>query len=275
MVQAKQVLDVHVSKGITRAQSNEHLRCRSEKAREYAMSKGNYDPTREHLNFEVVQGGKIRPVDTSRSIPDRMAEILRSRGIKDPNEGLEEPKFRTVVNIIFGGSRERMQELAFGSQTVDFENNSDNSHVERKPEIEQWAKDVYTFVSGKYGEQNIAAFVVHLDELNPHVHCTLLPIKDGRFAYKEIFAGKDKFEYSERMKKLHSEFAEVNRKWGMSRGSSIAETGARHRTTEEYRRMLSEECTGKHCPTSGGAFIASLRYSTGRAKGKGAYHYGG
>ena len=243
MVQAKQVLDVHVSKGITRAQSNEHLRCRSEKAREYAMSKGNYDPTREHLNFEVVQGGKIRPVDTSRSIPDRMAEILRSRGIKDPNEGLEEPKFRTVVNIIFGGSRERMQELAFGSQTVDFENNSDNSHVERKPEIEQWAKDVYTFVSGKYGEQNIAAFVVHLDELNPHVHCTLLPIKDGRFAYKEIFAGKDKFEYSERMKKLHSEFAEVNRKWGMSRGSSIAETGARHRTTEEYRRMLSEECT--------------------------------
>ena len=56
MAQAKQVLDVHVSKGITRAQSNEHLRCRSEKAREYAMSKGNYDPTREHLNFEVVRG---------------------------------------------------------------------------------------------------------------------------------------------------------------------------------------------------------------------------
>ena len=126
---------------------------------------------------------------------------------------------------------------------MDFENNSDNSHVERKSEIEQWAKDVYTFVSGKYGEQNIAAFVVHLDELNPHVHCTLLPIKGGRFAYKEIFAGKDKFEYSERMKKLHSDFAEVNRKWGMARGSSIAETGARHRTTEEYRRMLSEECT--------------------------------
>ena len=243
MVQAKQVLDVHVSKGITRAQSNEHLRCRSEKAREYAMSKGNYDPTREQLNFEVVSGGKIRPVDTSRSIPDRMAELLRSRGIKDPNAGLDEPKYRTVVNIIFGGSRERMQELAFGNQKVDFERDSDNSHIVRKPEIEQWAKDVYTFVSGKYGEQNIAAFVVHLDELNPHVHCTLLPIKDGRFAYKDIFAGKDKFEYSERMKQLHSDFAEVNRKWGMARGSSIAETGAKHRTTEEYRRMLSEECT--------------------------------
>ena len=46
------------------------------------------------------------------------------------------------------------------------------------------------------------------------------------------------------MKQLHTDFfAEVNTKWGMSRGRSIAETGARHRTTEEYRRMLSEECT--------------------------------
>ena len=239
----KQVLDVQVSKGITAAQSNEHLRDRSERAEKYAMTKGNYDPTRKHLNFEVVPGGKIRPVDTSRNIPERMADILRFRGIKDPNEGLPEPKYRTVVNIIFGGSREHMQELAFGSQKVDYEKNADNSHIQRKADIECWAKDVYSFVSGRYGEQNIAAFIVHLDEINPHVHCTLLPIKNGRFAYKEIFAGKDKFEYSARMKQLHSDFfSEVNTKWGMSRGTCISETGARHRSTEEYRRMLSEEC---------------------------------
>lgn len=243
MMNPKQVLDVQVSKGITAAQSNEHLRDRSERAEKYAMTKGNYDPTRKHLNFEVVPGGKIRPVDTSRNIPERMADILRFRGIKDPNEGLPEPKYRTVVNIIFGGSRERMQELAFGSQKVDYEKDADNSHIQRKADIERWAKDVYSFVSGRYGEQNIAAFIVHLDEINPHVHCTLLPIKDGRFAYKEIFAGKDKFEYSARMKQLHSDFfSEVNTRWGMSRGTSISETGARHRSTEEYRRMLSEEC---------------------------------
>ena len=46
------------------------------------------------------------------------------------------------------------------------------------------------------------------------------------------------------MKQLHSDFAEVNRRWGMSRGASVSETGAKHRTTEEYRRHLSEECTG-------------------------------
>ena len=242
MANAKQVLDVQVSKGITTAQSNEHLRNRSEKAAEYALKKGNYDPTREHLNFEIVNG-KVRPVDKSRSIPDRMADSLRQRGIKDPNEGLVEPKYRTVVNIILGGSRELMRQIAFGKQDVDFEQGADNSRIVRKPEIEQWAKDAYRFISEKYGEQNISAFVVHLDEQNPHVHCTLLPIKDGKFAYKEIFAGKDKYEYSARMKQLHSDFAEVNRKWGLARGSSVSESGARHRTTEEYRRMLSEECT--------------------------------
>ena len=170
MANAKQVLDVHVSKGITVAQSNEHMRNWTEKGWKRATDLGNYDPTREHLNFEVVSGGKIRPIDKGRSIPERMAELLHKRGIKDPNEGLEEPRFRTVVNIIFGGSRTRMQELAFGKQEVDFEKGADNRHIKRKSEIERWAKDVYSFVCGRYGEQNIAAFIVHLDELNPHVH---------------------------------------------------------------------------------------------------------
>lgn len=244
MANAKQVLDVRVSKGFTAAQGNEHLRNRSKEAEKYAMSMGNYDPTRKHLNFEIAPGGKVRPIDTSRNIPERIADILSRRGIKDPNEGLIEPKYRTVVNIIFGGSRERMHELAFGTQKVDFEKYADNTRIKRKSDIERWAKDVYSFVCGRYGEQNVAAFIVHLDELNPHVHCTLLPIRDGKFAYKEIFAGKDKFEFSQRMKQLHTDFfAEVNTKWGMERGRSVAETGARHRTTEEYRRMLSEECT--------------------------------
>ena len=86
MAKAKQVLDVRVSKGITTSQSNEHQRRWTEKGWEQALEKGNYDPSREHLNFEIVSG-KVRPVDKSRSIPERMAEILDRRGIKDPNEG--------------------------------------------------------------------------------------------------------------------------------------------------------------------------------------------
>ena len=235
-------MDMRPSKGITTAQSDEHQRRWTEKGWQHAVGSGNYDPTREHLNFEIVRG-KVQPVDKRTSIPERMAQNLRERGIKDPNEGLAEPRFRTVVNFIFGGSRDRMRELAFGNQKVDFEHGADNSGIKRREDIERWAKDVYDFVAGKYGEENIVAFVVHVDELNPHVHCTLLPIRNGRFAYRDIFAGKDKYEFSDRMKQLHSDFALVNAKWGMSRGSSISETGAKHRSTEEYRRQLSDQCT--------------------------------
>lgn len=242
MANAKQVMDFRPSKGITTAQSNEHQRRWTDKGWERAVSIGNYDPTREYLNFEI-KAGKVCQVDKSKSIPERMDESLSARGIKDPNSGLEEPRFRTVVNFIFGGSRERMQEIAFGEQKVNFEKGADNSQIERCKEIEEWAKDVYSFVSDKYGEENIVSFVVHLDELNPHAHCTLLPIQENKFAYKQIFAGKDKYEFSARMKQLHSDFAEMNKRWGMSRGTSVSESGARHRTTEEYRRHLSEECT--------------------------------
>lgn len=54
MAKAKQVLDVRVSKGITTSQSNEHQRRWTEKGWEQALEKGNYDPSREHLNFEIV-----------------------------------------------------------------------------------------------------------------------------------------------------------------------------------------------------------------------------
>lgn len=242
MATAKQVMDFQPSKGISTAQSNERQRRWTEKGWQSAMAQGNYDRSRERLNFEI-RGGKVRPIDKSRSIPQRMADILQNRGIKDPNEGLEEPRFRTVVNFIFGGSRKRMTELAFGNQKVDLAHGADNSHLHRRTDIEEWAKDIYRFVADKFGEENIVAFIIHLDETNPHVHCTLLPIKDGRFAYKRIFAGKDKYEFSARMKTLHNDIAEVNKRWGLERGTSVSETGARHRTTEEYRRQLSEQCT--------------------------------
>ena len=97
-------------------QSDEHQRNWTEKGWDWATKHGNYDRSREHLNFEVVKGGIIQPVDKSRTITGHMADNLRERDITDPNAKLCEPKYRTVANIIFGGSRERMHEIAFGNQ---------------------------------------------------------------------------------------------------------------------------------------------------------------
>lgn len=239
---SKQVMDIKVTKGLASV-GNEELRDWTEKGWNQAMREGNYDRSREHLNFEIGPGGMVAPIDKSRPLTRRMAENLASRGIKDPNEGLAEPRFRTVVNFIFGGSTERMRELAFGNQKVDFESKGGNEHIRRMPEIEKWAQDIYRFVADKYGEENIVSFIVHCDEKNPHVHCALLPIdKDKKFAFKKIFHGQNRIDYKNYLLALHDELAKVNEKWGLTRGVSIAETGARHRSTEEYRRWLANEC---------------------------------
>ena len=119
---------------------------------------------------------------------------------------------------------------------MDWEHGADNSDLKRMPEIEAWAKDAYVFMCKKFGEQNIAAFVVHLDEANPHVHCTVLPLTEkNRFSFKKIFTkGVNTREaLVEYMESLHTEYAEeVGLKYGMERGDSIKETGAVHRTTE-------------------------------------------
>lgn len=240
----KQVMDIRPGKGMTVGQSDEHQRNWTAKGWDWAVSHGNYDPARETLNFEVSRDGKIVPVDKSKTIPKKMAEILAGRGIKDPNEGLAEPKFRTVVNIIFGGNRGRMHELAFGSQKVDVSPGVQNPGLKRMPEIEQWALDMYRFSCNKWGKENIISFIVHLDEMNPHIHATVLPIDKAkqRISFNSVFGGNI-YAFKEYITSLHDELAIVNRKWGLERGTNILETGARHRSTEEYRRELSRDCT--------------------------------
>lgn len=248
----KNVIDMRPGKGFTTSQSNEHLRRMADKE-SAKKAQWNYDPSRERLNFEIGKGGVVKEVDKTKSIPQRIKENLEVRGIKDPNISLinqgKDPYYRTVANFILGGNREVMRNLAFGNQKVDWEHGADNSDLKRMPEIEAWAKDAYAFMCKKYGEQNIAAFVVHLDETNPHCHCTVLPItKKNKFSFFGVFlkGNNTKNALSEYMDSLHTEYAEeVGLKYGMERGDSIKETGAVHRTTEEYRRKLWKDAQKK------------------------------
>lgn len=248
----KNVIDMRPGKGFTTSQSNEHLRRLADKE-SAKKAQWNYAPSRERLNFEIGKGGVVKEVDKTKSIPQRIKENLEARGIKDPNIPLinqgKDPYYRTVANFILGGNREVMRNLAFGNQKVNWEHGADNFGLKRMPEIEAWAKDAYAFMCKKYGEQNIAAFVVHLDETNPHVHCTVLPItKKNKFSFFGVFlkGNNTKDALSEYMDSLHTEYAEeVGLKYGMERGDSIKETGAVHRTTEEYRRKLWKDAQEK------------------------------
>ena len=242
---AKQVFDLREGKGMSAGQSTEHLRNYSVMDPD-AKKFGYYDPTRVNLNFEVGRGGVIKPVNKHYSIVQRFKDNLRRRGIEDPNEikrkkGLE-PNRNTVANIILGGSRDQMHKLAFGDQQIDLAKGADNRHVIRHPEIEKWAQDMYNYVARRFGEENIIAFVVHLDEKNPHVHCTLVPVNEkNKISYHDVF-GHDKEEARRTFLSLHNEVAEINKQYGLERGTDINTTGARHRTSEEYWQWLKDRC---------------------------------
>ena len=158
----KQVIDVRAAKSFTTMQSNEHLRIAANGAFKNVKSH-NFDPSREHLNFEV-KDGNIVPVDKKTSIPKRIAQSLAARGIINPNAGLKIPKYRTHADIILGGSREQMRKLAFGEQEVDFSrcdpnnlNDERNKNIMRSKAIEEWAIDSYKFIEKKFGKENISA----------------------------------------------------------------------------------------------------------------------
>lgn len=126
-------------------------------------------------------------------------------------------------------------------QVVNLKKGADNSNIVRHPEIEEWAKDMYKFVCERFGEPNIASFIVHLDETNPHAHCTMLPItENNKFSWKSYF-GELKTDGLRIYSSLHNDIAKINQKYGLERGDRISETGARHRSTEEYHAELREK----------------------------------
>ena len=171
MTGRKQVMDMRsTTNGVSAQESDEQQRnwTKAQWEKKTKDSLSNYDPTRAKLNFEVVRGGIVQPIDTSKTIAQKMADNLAARGIKDPNARPGAVmKRRTVAQFIFGGNRERMHELAFGNQIVDLSKGADNSAITRCKNIEEWAKDVYGFMAKRFGEDNIISFYVHLDEKNP------------------------------------------------------------------------------------------------------------
>lgn len=240
MSSPKQMMDFKPVKSVAAGVSNEHQRNWSDELfeRKAKNPDHNYDRTRTALNFQVGPGGKITAVDKSRRIGDRVEEIIKNH--LRPDARVTAISNRAVM-VVFGGNRERMREMAFGSQMLN-EYEETNGHLVRQLEIERWAKDIYGFVCREFGEENVASFIVHLDEMGSHAHCVFVPLTaDGRLSSKEVLGGKNKFEAKQHMRDLHTRLAEVNRKYGLDRGDDIYETGARHRSTAEYNRDLHRE----------------------------------
>lgn len=239
---------------------------------------GVRDWSRASLNFEVVIGkhGKpvVQPIDHAKpSLQERWQRRIDEgyKAVVHTKKGdVRKPIKKSEIKIVkmeLGGNRDRMHELAFDRKVnLGKRGIGTNGDVHRREDVEQWAIDCYNHLAKKYGADNIIDFVVHLDETNPHIHVTLVPLtQDGKLSYTELFGGshaqavaaakadgtKPNFQrqMSEYTKQLHTDFFnDVGAKWGLDRGDDIKITGNTHKSTEESLReknAIEEEIAQK------------------------------
>ena len=245
----KQAMHVEAGKSFGTAEANENERRWNDDKidRKNQDPTNHYDKTRMKLNFEIGPDGKVHPLGyQEKSLEVRLQERLTELGWK-PFKPDSKIQPNCCAKFIFGGNHDRTLEMAFGPQTVNLDKGADNSHLQRCPEIEQWAKDVYDWCAKRYGQENIIGFQVHLDESSPHIHALIVPVgqraKSGRecVMWSAKF-GKNRYEYGRILREMHTSlYEEVGSKYGLERGDSIDGRNVQHLHKREYIRKLTQE----------------------------------
>ena len=245
----KQAMHVEAGKSFGTAEANENeRRWNNDKIDRKNLDPTNhYDKTRMKLNFEIGLDGKVHPLGyQEKSLEVRLQERLTELGWK-PFKLDSKIQPNCCAKFIFGGNHDRTLEMAFGTQAVNLDKGADNSHLQRCPEIEQWAKDVYDWCTKRYGQENIIGFQVHLDESSPHIHALIVPVgqraKSGRecVMWSAKF-GKSRYEYGHILREMHTSlYEEVGSKYGLERGDSIEGRNVNHLSKRDYIRKLSKD----------------------------------
>ncbi|HFR3644071.1 TPA: MobV family relaxase [Streptococcus suis] len=172
-------------------------------------SNKDIDPERSHLNYELTDRDRSIPYD--RQIKQYVNDNkLSKRAIR---------KDAVLCN-----------EWIITSDKAFFENMSQ----EQTKEFFETAKN---FFAERYGEQNIAYAMVHLDESTPHMHLGLVPLKNGKLSSKALFG------HREQLQEIQEEFPKYLNEKGYDLQRGKVDSEKKHLDTAEYKekqRLLDD-----------------------------------
>ena len=188
----------------------------------------NADPTRTHLNRELVEFPD--------GVSDRTEAIshrIRTAGIKRKIT----PDQVRAIRIVLSGTHEDMMK------------------IQDEGRLDEWCDDNLQWLHRTFGKENTVSAVLHMDEHTPHIHATVVPIVTGerRKAKKKQTEGKRSYRKKantvrlcaddvltrEKLVAYHDSYARVMEKYGLQRGVRGSE--ARHTTTAQYYRDLKRQ----------------------------------
>lgn len=189
----------------------------------------NADPTRTHLNRELVQFPD--------GVADRTGAIshrIRTAGIRRKIT----PDQVRAIRIVLSGTHEDM------------------ARVQNEERLGEWCDDNLQWLYRTFGRENTVSAVLHMDEHTPHIHATLVPIvtgerrkagqkkpkEGGRTYRKKANTARlcaDDVLNRTRLLAYHDDYAKVMVKYGLQRGVRGSE--ARHVSTAQYYRDLRRQ----------------------------------
>ena len=184
----------------------------------------NIDPTRTHLNRELVKFPD--------GVDNRTAAIrhrLDTAGLKR-KIGKNQVQ---AIRIVLSGTHEDM------------------ARMENEGRLGEWCYDSVAWLRETYGAENLVSAVLHMDEETPHIHATVVPIVQGerRKQKKEENARRryrakapaprlcaDEVMSRASLIRYQDTYAEHMEKYGLKRG--VRGSLAKHLSTHEYYRSL-------------------------------------
>lgn len=186
----------------------------------------NADPTRTHLNRELVE------------FPDGVSDRTEAISHRIRTTGIS-PDQVLAIRIVLSGTHEDMMKR----------------HDEGR--LDEWCDDNLQWLRHTFGKGNTVSAVLHMDEHTPHIHATVVPIvtEEHRKAKKKQTEDKRSYRKKsdtvrlcaddvltrEKLVAYHDSYAKAMAKYGLQRGVRGSE--ARHTTAQYYRDLKRQ--TGK------------------------------
>ena len=184
----------------------------------------NADPTRTHLNRELIQ------------FPDGVTNRTQAIQHRLDTAGLKRKIANNqvrAIRILLTGTHEDMM------------------RIEKNGKLDDWCQDNIDWLRKTYGSDNVVSVVLHMDESTPHLHATVVPIvqterqrKKKEQEVKRTYRKKtpaprlcaDDIMSRANLKRYQNTYAEAMQKYGLQRGIEGSE--AQHISTHEYYRSL-------------------------------------
>ena len=184
----------------------------------------NADPTRTHLNRELIQFP-----DGVRNRTAAIQHRLDTAGLKR-KIGKNQVQ---AIRIVLTGTHADMEQ------------------IEQTNRLDEWCKDNIDWLRKTYGADNVVSAVLHMDEETPHIHATIVPIvQTERKKQKKEQTAKKRYRTKAPAPRLCADevmsranliryqdtYAEQMVAYGLQRGIKGSE--AQHISTHEYYRSL-------------------------------------